>query len=106
MSLDIAPIQQALPNLAKKNMTGEQAEKVSKDFESMFISQMTEQMFGESSGQSAFGTGDTDEIYKGLMVQEYGKIMTQAGGIGIASYVKRELLRMQEVPQTNGEKNG
>lgn len=80
-----------------KNMNPEKAEAVAKDFESLFISQMVEQMFGESSGSSAFGTEDTDEVYKGLMVQEYGKIMTQAGGIGIAQNIKRELLKQQEM---------
>lgn len=82
---------------ALKNMTPERADAVSKDFESLFISQMTEQMFGESMGSEAFGSSDTDEVYKGLMVQEYGKMITKAGGIGIADYVKRELLKQQEV---------
>lgn len=98
-----------------KNMTQQQADVVSKDFESLFISQMLEQMFGESIGSSAFGTTDTDEVYKSLMVQEYGKIITKSGGIGIAtkiygeiyvygeiygninSNVKSELLKQQEI---------
>ena len=80
-----------------KNMTPERAATVSKDFESLFISQMTEQMFGESMGSEAFGSSDTDEVYKGLMVQEYGKMITKAGGIGIASNIYRELLKQQEV---------
>lgn len=80
-----------------KNMSPEQAKAVSKDFESLFISQMLEQMFGESVGSEAFGASDTDEIYKGLMVQEYGKMITKSGGIGIADYVNRELLKQQEV---------
>jgi flagellar protein FlgJ len=58
---------------------------------------MVEQMFGESIGSDAFGSEDTDEVYKGLMVQEYGKMITQSGGIGIADYVKRELLKQQEM---------
>ena len=82
---------------AAKNMTPEKAESVSKDFESLFISQMLEQMFGESSGSDAFGTIDTDDIYNGLIVQEYGKIITSSGGIGIASSVKSELLKQQEI---------
>ncbi|MEQ1789110.1 MAG: rod-binding protein [Rickettsiales bacterium] len=80
-----------------KNMSAEKADIVSKDFESLFISQMLEQMFGESSGSNAFGTSDTDEVYKGLMVQEYGKIISQSGGIGIAQNIKAELLKQQEI---------
>lgn len=85
-----APIN-ALPS--KGAMNDAQADATSKDFESMFLSQMLEGMFGESSGSEAFGSSDTDEIYKGLMVQEYGKIITKAGGIGIASNIKQELIK-------------
>jgi len=81
---------------AKKNMSPEQVNATAKEFESMFISQMTEQMFGESGGDSAFGTQETDDIYKSLMVHEYARIISNSGGIGIADYVKREMLKMQE----------
>ncbi len=80
-----------------KKMDPQKAEATAKDFEALFISQMVEQMFGESSGSEAFGTSDTDEVYKGLMVQEYGKVITQSGGIGIAQNIKRELLKQQEI---------
>ena len=73
------------------------ADKVAKDFESLFISQMVEQMFGDSEGDEAFGGEDSKEIYKGLMVKEYGDIISKSGGIGIADYVKRELLKAQEM---------
>ena len=54
-------------------------------------------MFGESGGDSAFASGETDDVYKSLMVQEYGKVIVQSGGIGIADYIKRELLKQQEI---------
>jgi len=79
-----------------KGMSAEKIDATAKDFESLFVSQMVENMFGESSGDSAFGSSETDDIYKGMMTQEYGKIITKSGGIGIADYVKRELLQMQE----------
>lgn len=78
-------------------MTETQMAVLAQDFESMFISQMVGQMFGESVGDSIFGDEESNEIYKNLMVEEYGKTITSAGGIGIASYIKRELLRLQEV---------
>ena len=81
---------------AAKQMSPEKIEAVSKDFESLFISQMVEQMFGESMGSEAFGSEDTDEIYKGLMVKEYGKMIMESGGIGIAQNIKSELLKQQE----------
>ena len=84
---------------AAKNMSKEQAKAASNEFESLFISQMVEQMFGESQGSEAFGSEETDEVYKGLMVQEYGKMISRSGGIGIADYVQRELLKQQEIKE-------
>ncbi|NBX03157.1 MAG: hypothetical protein EBR02_03665 [Alphaproteobacteria bacterium] len=68
-----------------------------KDFESMFLAQMLEQMFGESSGDESFGGQETNEIYRGFMMNEYAKQITNAGGIGIADYVTQELMKTQEV---------
>ncbi len=78
------------------SMSNDQIDKVSKDFESMFVGQMLEQMFGDSEGTEAFGDSQSSEVYKGLMMDEYGKQITRSGGIGIADYVKQELLKLQE----------
>ncbi len=88
----------ALPGLnAKAHMNAQQIDAASKDFESMFVGQMMEQMFGDSLGDQAFGDSETGEIYKGLMMDAYGKEIAKSGGIGIASYVKTELLKLQEI---------
>ncbi len=70
---------------------------VSKDFEAVFLSQMMSQMFSGDSITGFFGGGTSGEVYKSYMLNEYGKVMAQAGGIGIATQVKRELLALQEV---------
>jgi Rod binding domain-containing protein len=80
-----------------KALTATQADAVAKDFESMFIAQMLDQMFGESLGTELFGDDETNDVYKGLMMEQYGKEIAAAGGIGIADYVKREMLKLQEV---------
>jgi Rod binding domain-containing protein len=77
-------------------MSSAQIDKTSKDFESMFISQMLEPMFGDSEGDEAFGSAESSDVYKGLLMDQYGKLMTQSGGIGVADYVKKELLKLQE----------
>jgi peptidoglycan hydrolase FlgJ len=84
-------------NAFGKKLDEPAAEKAAKDFESLFLSQMLESMFGESLGSDLFGNKETQEVYKGLMMQEYGRQMVNAGGIGIAAYVKKELLKLQEV---------
>jgi peptidoglycan hydrolase FlgJ len=97
ISSGIAKIADPSAYKAYKGMSATKMDSVAQDFESMFVSQMVETMFGESMGDEAFGSSDTDDIYKGMIGQEYGKIISNSGGIGIASYVKRELLKLQEV---------
>ncbi len=93
---DVAQI--ALARMAEKNsLSKEKAAATAKDFESVFLAQMMDEMFGESTGVDSFGDSETSEIYRGLMMQEYGKQMANSGGIGIADYVKAELLKQQEV---------
>ena len=46
-----------------------------------------------------FGGGQGEKIYRSMMVQEYGKAVAKAGGVGIADAVQREILKMQENQQ-------
>lgn len=69
---------------------------VAKDFESMFVAQMLGAMFQDST-LNLFGDEDAQEIYKEMMMDAYGKAIVDSGGIGIAPYVKKELLALQEV---------
>lgn len=95
-----------------RQMTSEQARKTGEQFEAMFISQMLEHMFAnvkldgfssitaeeEEENISPFAGGDSkDEIFKTMMLDEYGKAVAKAGGIGIAGYISKELLKSQEV---------
>ena len=84
---------------AKKAALGspEAIDKVAEDFESLFLSQMLEQMFTDSIGEDAFGNGESSEVYKSMIVQEYSKRIADSGGIGIAQHIKTELLKLQEV---------
>ena len=76
------------------------AEKVAQDFEAVFIGQMLQPMFKNIEAEEPFGGGQGDEVWKSMMVDEIGKQMAKAGGIGLASSVKHEILRMQEAHQT------
>ncbi len=82
----------ALASSAKEPMTADKAKKVAKEFESLFISQMLEHMFGESSGEEAFGGAESDDIYKSMMVEQYGKAISKSGGMGIAAHIERSLM--------------
>lgn len=74
------------------------AAKAAQDFEAMFIAQMLQPMFaGLEGGEGLFGGGAGEDAYRGLMVEEYGKAIARAGGIGIADQVRAEMLKLQEV---------
>lgn len=66
------------------------------DFEAIFITQMIKPMFETLPTDTMFGGGQAETIYRGLMVEEFGKSVAKNGGIGIADNVYRELLKLQE----------
>ncbi len=80
-----------------RKMTEAQIDAAAKDFEAVFLAQMLGMMFGESVGDSLFGNAESKEIYQSMMMNEYGKNIANLGGIGIASHVKSEMLKLQEV---------
>lgn len=67
-----------------------------KEFEAVFLSEMLKPMFEGIEVNDIFGGGKGEEIFSDMMVQEYGKKMSEAGGIGLASFVRNELIRQQE----------
>ena len=74
-----------------------QAKETAEQFEAVFLSQMLTHMFSGIKADKLFGGGSAEETYRTLMVQEYGKILAKAGGVGIADAVLKEILTLQEV---------
>jgi len=75
------------------------AKRAAQEFEALFISEMLAPVFESMDTEGLFGGGQGEKIYRSLMVQEYGKAVAQAGGVGIADTVYREILKMQENQQ-------
>jgi Rod binding domain-containing protein len=82
--------------VAKKPESAAGARKTGEEFEAFFMSQMLEHMFKGIPTDGYFGGGYGEGVYRSVMLQEYGKVLTKAGGIGIADMVSRELMSMQE----------
>jgi flagellar protein FlgJ len=78
-------------------MSGAQIDKAAQEYEAMFLSQMLGHMLKPTNLPEPFGGGHAEEMFHSLLVDEYARVMSESGGIGIASHVKRELLSMQEV---------
>lgn len=85
----------ALPKVAK-DADLEKVRETAQDFEAVFLSQMMKPMFEGLSAEAPFGGGPGEDMWRSLMVDEYGKSLAKSGGIGIADAVMGEMLRMQE----------
>ena len=87
--------QTVAPSLGK-HANKDQAKKIARDFESFFLSQMLQPMFREVAPEAPFSGGAGEEAWRSFQVEEYGKTISRAGGVGIADMVYREILRAQE----------
>lgn len=65
------------------------------NFESSFMSVMMQQMFEGVKTSEPFGGGQGEEMFKSVMTDAMSKQMTKAGGIGLASTIQREMLKLQ-----------
>jgi flagellar protein FlgJ len=84
------------PVLAHTDSVAE-ARKAGEGFEAFFLTQMLEYMFEGVPTDGPFGGGFGEGVYRSFMLQEYGKVLAKAGGIGLGDTVTREILKMQEV---------
>jgi len=89
-----API--AAPQKTNNVATAKQA---AQQFEGVFLSQFLSQMFDGISTDGPFGGGAGEQMFRSLMLDEYGKQISAQGGIGLANTVTQELLKMQETRQ-------
>lgn len=94
-----AALSRVRPTPAQTAHSLKQAKQAAEEFEALFISEMLNPVFENLDTGGLFGGGQGEKIYRSLMVQEYGKAIAKAGGIGIADTVQREILKMQENQQ-------
>ena len=73
------------------------AHQAGEDFEAFFLSQVFEHMFNGVGNDPLFGGGQSETIYRSLLLQQYSKVAAKSGGVGLADAVEREILRAQEV---------
>ena len=76
--------------------TPELAERIGRQFEQMFLSQMLTPMFEGISANGPFGGGKGEEMFRSFQVDAYAQAISRRGGVGIAQNVAREILRLQE----------
>jgi hypothetical protein len=69
-------------------------ERVGKEFEAMVLGQMFEAMFAGIKTGGAFGGGHAEATWRSFMIQEYGRAVADAGGLGIGDMVHAEVARL------------
>ena len=74
--------------------------RAAEEFEAVFVSQL---LSGLTKGLAVDGPagggslgGGEDDPFAAMLRDEYGKMISRSGGIGIADAVLREMLRLQE----------
>lgn len=77
--------------LAKRGQIKESSEK----FEASFLSVMMQSMFQGVKTSEPFGGGPGEEMFKSLLTESMAKEVSKAGGVGLASTVQREMLKLQ-----------
>jgi Rod binding domain-containing protein len=85
-----------IPTVPGKGADPDAIKKTAQQFEGMFITQFLGEMFSGISTDGPMGGGQGEEMFRSLMVDEYGKQFAAQGGFGLAASVQREMLKMQE----------
>jgi len=83
----------ATPPAVASTASTAKARQTAENFEGFFLSQVFENMFSGLGADSLFGAGNSETVYRSLLLQEYSKVAAKSGGIGIADAVQREILR-------------
>lgn len=89
-----ATAKQAVASVEEKAKRAKIAD-TAKNFESSFMSVMMQQMFEGVKTSQPFGGGNGEEMFKSVLTDAISKQVTNAGGIGLASTIQREMLKLQ-----------
>ena len=73
-----------------------QIRKSATDFEAVFASEMLSHMFQGLGTDPMFGGGHGEDVFRSLLVDQYGHAIAKSGTLGIADRVTAELIKAQE----------
>lgn len=71
-------------------------DKTAKEFEGMFVSEMLSHMFEGLDTDPMFGGGHGEEMFRSMLVSEYGKMIADAGGLGVSDSIRKTMIEIQE----------
>lgn len=91
------PVSATSANLSKNQR---RAEEMAKDFEAMFLSQIIKGMRQSLESGSLFA-GDSGDVQGGLFDQYMGQHLAEAGGVGLAATIRRQLAQQESPPHVD-----
>lgn len=81
----------------KAKASAAQIDEAAQEFEAVFLSQMLQHMFAGVDMSPMAKDGASKDIYQSMLVDEYARLISRAGGIGLADQVRQEMLKLQEI---------
>lgn len=81
---------------AAQHLGPERIKAVAREFESVYLSNMMEEMFAGIEDGNPFDSGPGSSAWRSLRTEEFARAISAAGGIGLAEHVQRQLIALQE----------
>lgn len=92
--MDISALSAAPPATDNGNL--KQVKAAAKKFEAMFMNEMLSHMFAGIKTDSQFGGGKGEEVFRSMLVEQYGTIIANSGQTGLSTQLEKQMLKMQE----------
>ncbi len=85
----------ALPQVPNPALRNEANERTAREFEAVFIGQMTRLMMDSAEVDGPFSGGHGEEMFRGVLAEQLGTEITKRGGLGLAPAVLDQIIRLQ-----------
>jgi hypothetical protein len=82
-------------NIGNAQLNDQKITKKSKELEGVFLSVMIEPMFPEGKESNLYGGGQGNGVFRSMMIQQYGKIFADAGGVGLSDGIEKQFRKKQ-----------
>ncbi|QFY59094.1 rod-binding protein [Rhizobium grahamii] len=93
--LDRATSKTGLSDTKNRATSSEKIPDTYRKFESMVLQNFIKNML-PSESEEVYGKGATGDIWKGMMAEQLGNVISQGDGIGVAKQLYHDALRKQE----------
>lgn len=99
LTVPVMPVQSEPTSLGSAR-DAEKTKAAAREFEAVFIGQMLNHMFEGVGKDPMFGGGAGEDMFRSMLIQEYGKKMASGKGIGISDQMQKMMIQMQQQHQS------